>query len=120
MTTRYATEITAVGPLVSDFAAQQLLVFFADSAPTELHEFSVLHHPSVTTGGLTAGDRIELDGAVLRVLAVGALAEQNLLALGHLNIKANGATEPPLPGDVCVEVGRLPVPQPGSRLLIKG
>ncbi|WP_246278523.1 PTS glucitol/sorbitol transporter subunit IIA [Phytohabitans rumicis] len=118
--TRYATEVTAVGALVPDFVEQQILVFFSDAAPEELHDFSVLHHPTVAKSGLTTGDEVVIDGTTMRVLSVGDLAEQNLLALGHLNLKANGASQAPLPGDVCVEARALPIPRPGSKLWITG
>jgi PTS system glucitol/sorbitol-specific IIA component len=64
------------------------------------------------------GDEISLDGAVLTVLAVGDVANDNLVNLGHLDLKASGETSPQLPGDVCTE--RLPLPElrPGSTLTI--
>jgi glucitol/sorbitol PTS system EIIA component len=110
--------VTAVGALVPDFTAQGLLVWFAEGAPEELHEFSVLHRPTVAAGGVVAGDVVQLDGTALRVLAVGSVANENLVRLGHLDLKANGATSAPLPGDVCVEQVALPVVGPGSRLQI--
>jgi PTS system glucitol/sorbitol-specific IIA component len=115
---RYSTVVTAVGSLVPDFVAQGVLVWFAEGAPEELHEFSVLHRPTVTVGGVVPGDEVRLDGTVLRVLAVGDVANENLVALGHLDLKASGDSEPPLPGDVCTE--RLPLPpiRPGSTLTI--
>lgn len=116
---RYASQVTAVGPMVPDFAEQRILVFFGSNAPAELHDFAVLHSPTVVTGGLRAGDEIVIDDTVLSVLALGDVAEQNLINLGHLNLKANGETRAPLPGDVCVELGPLPVPRPGTRFWIR-
>jgi PTS system glucitol/sorbitol-specific IIA component len=115
---RYSTVVTAVGALVPDFIEQGLQVWFAEGAPEELHEFSVLHRPSVTTGGVRPGDRVRLDGTTLQVLAVGSVANDNLVRLGHLDLKANGLTSPPLPGDVCVQRTALPAVLPGSRLEI--
>jgi len=115
---RYATVVTAVGAQVPDFAAEGLLVWFGEGAPEELHEFSVLHRPTVTDGGVVPGDLVHLDGVALRVLAVGSVANENLVRLGHLDLKANGAVTPPLAGDVCVEQAPLPVVVPGSRLEI--
>jgi PTS system glucitol/sorbitol-specific IIA component len=115
---RYSTVVTAVGAQVPDFVTAGVLVWFAEGAPEELHEFSVLHRPTVTEGGVAPGDVVHLDGVALRVLAVGAVANDNLVQLGHLDLKANGATTAPLAGDVCVEQAPLPAVLPGSRLEI--
>jgi glucitol/sorbitol PTS system EIIA component len=115
---RYSTVVTAVGSMVPEFTAEGLLVWFAEGAPEELHEFSVLHRPTVTAGGVVPGDMVRLDGVELRVLAVGPVANANLVQLGHLDLKANGATTAPLVGDVCVERLPLPAVGPGSLLEI--
>ena len=47
--TRYATMVTAVGEQVAEFVTQGLLIWFAEGAPEELHFFTVLHRPTVTT-----------------------------------------------------------------------
>ena len=115
---RYATTVTAVGGLVEAFRADGLLVWFAEGAPEELHEFSLLHAPEVADGGVQVGDTVDLDGHRFTVTAVGDVADTNLRQLGHLDLKANGETVPPLPGDVCVEKAELPVLVAGSRLTI--
>jgi PTS system glucitol/sorbitol-specific IIA component len=115
---RYDTVVTAVGSMVPEFVSAGVLVWFAEGAPEELHDFSVLHRPTVTTGGVAPGDEVVLDGTVLTVLAVGPVANDNLVNLGHLDLKASGETEAPLPGDVCVEKVPLPDLRPGSRLTI--
>jgi PTS system glucitol/sorbitol-specific IIA component len=51
-------------------------------------------------------------------LAVGSVANDNLLNLGHLDLKANGLTEPEMPGDVNVEATVLPTVQIGDRLIV--
>ena len=48
------------------------------------------------------------------MLAVGPVVRDNLLNLGHLDFKADGRTEPKLPGDVCVRVGDLPLLRVGD------
>jgi PTS system glucitol/sorbitol-specific IIA component len=117
---RYATTVTAVGEQVADFVTQGLLIWFAEGAPEELHFFSVLHQPTVTTGGVQAGDVVRIDDAVLRVTAVGEVANENMVQLGHMDLKANGADQAPLPGDICLEKVPLPEVRPGSTLVIEG
>jgi glucitol/sorbitol PTS system EIIA component len=118
--TRYATEVTAVGEQVGEFVAQGLLIWFAEGAPEELHFFSVLHRPTVTSGGVRPGDRLRIDDRTFRVTAVGEVANDNMVNLGHMDLKANGAEDAPLPGDICLEQLPLPEPRPGSTLVIEG
>ena len=114
----YSTTVTAVGELVSDFADQGVLVFFGEDAPIELHEFSIIHKPDVVDRAPQVGDTITLQENVYSVLAVGSVASDNLLNLGHLDLKANGLTEPEMPGDVNVEAVSLPKVKVGDRLIV--
>ena len=114
----YSTTVTAVGELVSDFADQGVLVFFGEDAPIELHEFSIIHKPDVVDRAPQVGGTITLQENVYNVLAVGSVASDNLLNLGHLDLKANGLTEPEMPGDVNVEAVSLPKVNVGDRLIV--
>ena len=114
----YSTTVTAVGELVSDFADQGVLVFFGEDAPIELHEFSIIHKPDVVDRAPQVGDTITLQDNIYNVLAVGSVASDNLLNLGHLDLKANGLTEPEMPGDVNVEAVSLPTVQVGDRFVV--
>jgi PTS system glucitol/sorbitol-specific IIA component len=117
--TRYATTVTAVGEQVAEFIGQGLLIWFAEGAPEELHFFTVLHRPTVTTGGVRPGDLVRIDDKAFRVTAVGEVANDNMVNLGHIDMKANGASEAPLPGDLCLEELPLPEPRPGTMLVIE-
>ena len=114
----YSTTVTAVGELVSDFADQGVLVFFGEDTPIELHEFSIIHKPDVVDRAPQVGDTITLQENVYNVLAVGSVASDNLLNLGHLDLKANGLTEPEMPGDVNVEAVSLPKVNVGDRFIV--
>lgn len=116
---KYQANITAIGPLVSEFVEAGVLVFFGANAPEELAEFSILHDGAGLNGAVVPGDRIRLNEHTYRVLAVGDVANQNLGALGHLVIKFNGATEPEMPGDVCAEAVPVPPLQVGMRFQIE-
>jgi glucitol/sorbitol PTS system EIIA component len=118
--TRYAATVTKVGEDVLEHLPLGIMILFAENAPEELHFFSVIHRPEQTTGGVRAGDTIRIDDRELVITAVGDLANENLVALGHISLKATGAEEAPLPGDVCVEAVPLPEVRPGSRFLIEG
>jgi PTS system glucitol/sorbitol-specific IIA component len=117
---RYATTVTRIGEQVAEFINSGIIIFFAEGAPEELHFFSVLHQPEVTTGGLCPGDVVRIGDRDLRVTAVGDVANENMVNLGHIDLKANGADQAPLAGDLCVEEGALPEIQPGTRMVIEG
>jgi glucitol/sorbitol PTS system EIIA component len=118
--TRYATTVTRIGEQVEEFLKQGIIIFFAEGAPEELHFFSVLHEPEVMTGGVRVGDVVRLGDRDLRVTAVGDVLNENMVNLGHLDIKANGADQAPLAGDLCVEQVPLPELKPGTRMVIEG
>jgi glucitol/sorbitol PTS system EIIA component len=112
--TRYATVVTQVGSLVPDFVDKGILIFFSDNAPAELHDISVLHRPDIEVGGLAVGDVVILDDRTFPILAVGHVANENLVRLGHVDLKFNGETTPPLGGDVCLPKETPPLLTPGS------
>ncbi|MFM7861012.1 MAG: PTS glucitol/sorbitol transporter subunit IIA [Candidatus Nanopelagicaceae bacterium] len=116
----YQTTVTAVGELVSDFRDQGILVFFGEGAPAELHEFSILHKVEISERAPEVGDLIRINSEdfseEFQVLAVGSVASDNLLNLGHLDLKANGLSEAELPGDVNVEARPLPMIKMGDKL----
>lgn len=107
-TTVYESTVTAVGSQVTAFLEHGILIFFGDEAPAELHDISVLHRATVSEDGPRPGDTVHLgEAATLEVLAVGDVVRDNLLNLGHLDLKADGLTEAKLPGDVCVPKGEI-------------
>jgi len=111
---RYVTEVTAVGPLFPEFREHGLVILFGETAPDDLREFVVQHRPVVADSAPQPGDVLELAGEQFAVTAVGDAVHENLLRLGHVSVKADANTSPPLPGDVCVEAKPLPDLEPGS------
>ncbi len=116
--TVYESAVTQVGGQVEAFLGHGLLIFFAANAPAELHDISVLHQASIAEDGPRPGDTIHVGDTSLEVLAVGDVVRDNLINLGHLDLKADGRTEPKLPGDVCVRVGDLPLLDVGDTFRI--
>lgn len=114
----YESAVTQVGGQVEAFLDHGLLIFFGDGSPAELHDISVLHRATVSEDGPLPGDTIHLGGEDIEVLAVGPVVRDNLLNLGHLDLKADGRTEAKLPGDVCVRSGRLPLLTQGDAFVI--
>jgi glucitol/sorbitol PTS system EIIA component len=114
----YSTTVTAVGELVSDFRDQGIIVFFGEGAPEELHDFSVLHKVEVSERAPIAGDLIRINDEEFNILAVGHVVSDNLLNLGHLDLKANGLTEAELPGDTNVDARTLPMIKVGDKVQI--
>ncbi|RYB93445.1 PTS sorbitol transporter subunit IIA [Nocardioides oleivorans] len=117
-TTVYDTTVTAVGEQVPAFLEHGILIFFGDHAPAELHDISVLHRVTVCDDGPRPGDLVHLGEETLEVLAVGDVVRDNLLNLGHMDIKADGLTEAKLPGDVCVRKGPIPLLATGDAFRI--
>jgi glucitol/sorbitol PTS system EIIA component len=118
-TVRYQSTVTGVGELAGEFFAEGIVVLFGDDAPEELREVAVVHAPRITDGGVKPGDRIVRGDETLTVTAVGPVANENLVNLGHLVIKRNGATTHAQPGDVCCDQGVIPKLAPGDEIRIE-
>lgn len=114
----YESTVTGVGGQVEEFLGHGLLIFFGEDSPKELHDISVQHRPTVADEGPRPGDTIVLGTHGMEILAVGDVVADNLLNLGHLDLKADGLTEPKLPGDVCVDPQTLPLLQAGDAFRI--
>jgi len=114
----YESAVTQVGGQVEAFLGHGLLIFFGANSPAELHDISVLHRATVSDDGPRPGDTMRLGGVALEILAVGPVVRDNLLNLGHLDLKADGRTDAKLPGDVCVRTGELPLLAVGDPISI--
>jgi PTS system glucitol/sorbitol-specific IIA component len=114
----YNLEITALGPLVEEFTAHGIWVFFNEQAPEEVAEFALLHRAPAPLRPLAPGQQVQIGAERYRICAVGPVANANLASLGHLVLKANGADEAELPGDVCIEARPLPTPAVGMQLRV--
>lgn len=116
---KYQATVTSIGPLVSEFIDFGILVFFGQSAPPELADFSVLHDGEELLSDLIPGDIIHIDEHQYKVLAVGDVANKNFASLGHLVMKFNGEDKIEMPGDVCVEAKPIPQITVGSKLYVE-
>ncbi len=117
-TTVYESTVTVVGTQVKAFLDHGMVIFFGEGAPAELHEISVLHRAAVAEDGPRPGDTIHLGDSSFEILAVGDVVRDNLINLGHLDLKADGRTAAKLPGDVCVRKGDLTLPATGDSFRI--
>lgn len=114
----YEICVTAIGPLIAEFTEAGIWVFFHDGAPDELLEFALLHQARAPQEPIAAGQVIEIDGQCYTITGVGDVANTNIRELGHLVLKANGAVEPELPGEICIEARPLPQPFVGTTVRI--
>ncbi|MCR4267997.1 PTS glucitol/sorbitol transporter subunit IIA [Nitratireductor sp. ZSWI3] len=97
------TRITAVGPEVAELAEGGVLILFADGAPEELAEVSVLH--AVEEGPAAAapltGTRVVVDTISVEITAMGEAAWNKVCEIGHVVINFNGAEAVERPGEIC-------------------
>jgi PTS system glucitol/sorbitol-specific IIA component len=116
---KYRAQFTQIGPLVSEFVDNGILVLFGANAPEELAEFAILHDGTDLVEPVAPGDLLAIGADNFRVLAVGEVANTNLSALGHLVLKFNGQVAVEMPGDVCLEAKPLPPVEVGMILTIQ-
>jgi glucitol/sorbitol PTS system EIIA component len=107
----YKTVISEVGPEVPDLLEGGVLILYADGAPPELAEVSVLHRvEAAQQQAPQAGSTLRIGGISAFVTAVGPSAWNKVSELGHVVINFNGANEAQRPGEICaqpVDAGEL-------------
>lgn len=103
MSIHLKTQITAVGPDVADLAEGGVLILFADGAPPELAEVSVLHKPEVGPAEHEpeVGALITIGSVKSAITAVGPAAWNKVIDIGHVVINFNNAESAERPGEIC-------------------
>ena len=96
----YATTIVEVGPDAPSFLAGKMAITFAGDAPEALRAFCYLIEPAEMTGSLAVGQEVLIGDQIWTITALGNLAEKNLVALGHVTLVFDGASEPRMDGCV--------------------
>jgi glucitol/sorbitol PTS system EIIA component len=102
MTQFLRTTVTAVGPDVPDLLEGGVLILFADGAPPELAEVSVMHavdgEPAASAPA--PGAAIRVGSVEARLTGIGDLAWAKVRDIGHVVVNFNGAAAPERPGEL--------------------
>ncbi|KEQ21557.1 PTS glucitol/sorbitol transporter subunit IIA [Paenibacillus tyrfis] len=114
MQTLYDATITGIGSDVPLIAEENVLIFFDEKAPKELHDVAVLHKNGGLSGEVKAGDKFVLDGAEFRIAFVGDTANSSIRELGHFTVNFTGNTSEALPGTIYVEAASIPEIESGA------
>ena len=103
MATLFQTLITDVGPEVASLAEGGVLILFAQGAPAELAEVSVLHAVKHLAANQTPvpGNIITIGETSATITAIGELAWKKVHEMGHVVINFNGDTASLRPGEIC-------------------
>jgi PTS system glucitol/sorbitol-specific IIA component len=106
MSVHLKTLITAIGPEVAELAEGGVLILFADGAPPELAEVSVLHKAEVgpSDAAPVVGAAIAIGELEGTITAMGDSAWNKVREIGHVVINFNGADAAERPGEICASV----------------
>ena len=98
----YRTVVTQVGPDVGDLIDGGMLILFAEGAPPELAEVSVLHRVSdgPSPAAPPVGAEIVIGPVAAQLTAIGALAWNKIGDMGHVVINFDGAPAAGRPGEL--------------------
>jgi PTS system glucitol/sorbitol-specific IIA component len=100
----FRTVVTEVSDEARELAEGGILILFAEGAPPELAEVSVLHRVQTapTADSPSVGAELRLGGVSTRLTAIGDYAWKKIGEMGHVVINFNGADSTPRPGEICV------------------
>lgn len=99
------TRITHIGPDVADLLEGGVLILFAEGAPPELAEVSVLHKvETVSAKQPVLGAKIRVGNVEATVTAIGGYAWKKVIDIGHVVVNFNDATAAERPGEICASL----------------
>ena len=101
----FTTIVTAVSDEARELVGEGVLILFAEGAPPELAEVSVLHRiqQEPTAAPPAVGAILNVAGIASRITALGDYAWKKVGEIGHVVVTYNGAGEAPRPGEITVE-----------------
>ncbi|EXX86923.1 PTS sorbitol transporter subunit IIA [Paenibacillus darwinianus] len=114
MTTLYSATVTGIGPDVPMIVEENMLIFFDEKAPKELHDVAVIHQSGNWTEAIRSGDTFVLGETAYPIMLVGETVNDTLRDLGHFTVNFTGDTSQPLPGSLYVQAESVPEITPGS------
>jgi PTS system glucitol/sorbitol-specific IIA component len=101
--------ITKIGPEVPDLLAGGILILFADGAPEELAEVSVLHKVAgePPAAGPEPGAELRIGPISAILTGIGEQAWAKVRDMGHVVINFNNLDVPERPGELCASAVNL-------------
>lgn len=101
--------ITEIGPIVSEFEEEKVIILFGPMAPVDLREICVIHEFKIQpTRSLVEGASITLGNHTYIIKVVGSEANKNFEELGHVSIYFKSNEDGLLPGAIEVEPAIFP------------
>jgi PTS system glucitol/sorbitol-specific IIA component len=125
LTDYFRTIVTEVSVEARELVEGGILILFAEGAPPELAEVSVLHRVKMepTAESPAVGAELRIGGVSTRITAIGDYAWKKIGEIGHVVINFNGADSTPRPGEICaspVDAASLNAAlTPGAEILIR-
>ena len=98
------TEITGIGPEVVEMAEGGVVILFADGAPPELAEISVVHKVSEDPSEAEppVGESIRIGSISAKITGIGPTAWAKMKSMGHIVFAINGGDASDRPGEICI------------------
>jgi PTS system glucitol/sorbitol-specific IIA component len=104
VTEHFHTVMTEISDEARELAEGGIIILFAEGAPPELAEVSVLHRVQKppTDEAPAVGAELRLGALSTHITAIGDYAWKKIGEIGHVVINFNGADSTPRPGEICV------------------
>ena len=118
MHTKFDTQINNIGPSVTDFLGEKMLILFGENAPAELAEYCLLINVKDVEGDIEVGDTLLLGDHEYKITAIGDAVKKNLSSLGHITLKFDGSENPELPGTLYLEDTEIHEVKTGDQIRI--
>jgi len=113
----WSSTVTQIGADAQEMFDGGVYILFGEPVPAALADISVVHAGATSPASDVApGDHFLLGQADLVLDEVGAIANKNLVELGHVVVYLNMPQQKLLPGAIKASGSTTPSPQVGDRL----
>jgi PTS system glucitol/sorbitol-specific IIA component len=101
----FSTIVTGVSDEARELIEGGVLILFAEGAPPELAEVSVLHRvqQQPTAAPPAVGAKLNVAGMSARITAIGEYAWRKIGEMGHVVVNFNDSADAPRPGEISAE-----------------
>lgn len=114
----YKSKVVDLGKEVESFRNANMIVLFNKNVPSELKNYCVIHENEIMIEeDVKENYKFFINETEYKITAVGNMANENFMNLGHVTLVFDGKNEAKMPGNIHLE-GSFQIPNIDDYIII--